>query len=92
MEGLSPLDALHLTLQTITTVGYGTPLIQTAEGRLFSNFLMAFGVGGALYAFWLLMDLSMGSHIRKVLGRRGYRRELRRMKGHITSSCAGMDE
>lgn len=83
LEGLSPLDALYLTVQTITTVGYGTPEIQTAEGRLFSTFLMAFGVGGALYAFWLLMDLSMGTHIRRVLGEMSYRRELKRMKNHV---------
>lgn len=83
LEGLSLADALHLTLSTITTVGYGSPIIQTAEGRMFSNFLMAFGVGTALYGFWLLMDLSMGTHIRSALGRRSYRRELRRMQDHI---------
>ncbi len=83
LEGLSPMEALHLTLQTITTVGYGTPIIQTEEGRLFSNVLMVFGVGAALYAFWLIMDLTMGSHIRRALGRRSYRGELSRMKNHI---------
>lgn len=83
LEGLDPWDSLHLTLQTLTTVGYGSPVIQTPQGRLFSNALMIFGVGTALYAFWILMDLTMGGHIRSALGRRSYRRELSRMENHI---------
>ncbi|MFQ5838132.1 MAG: potassium channel family protein [Thermoplasmata archaeon] len=83
LEGLSMLDALHLTIQTITTVGYGSPVIQTSEGRIFSNGLMFFGVGIVLYAFWILMDVSMGSHIRHALGQRSYKRELERMQAHV---------
>ncbi len=83
LERLTPLEALHLTVQTITTVGYGSPAIQTSEGQVFSIFLMIFGVATALYAFWMVMDLSMGTHIRRALGRRSYRRELKRMKNHI---------
>ncbi len=83
LEGMDPLQALHLTLQTITTVGYGSPVIETSQGQMFSNVLMVFGVGVALYAFWIFMDLTMGGHIRAALGRRSYRRELSRVEDHI---------
>jgi voltage-gated potassium channel len=82
-EDLPPADALHLTIQTITTVGYGDPQIVTPEGRMFSNFLMIFGVGIALYVFWAVMDVSVGTQIRRALGVRTYRREIGRMKNHI---------
>lgn len=83
IEGMAFVDAVHLTLQTVTTVGYGSPAIGTPEGRMFSNGLMIFGVGTALYAFWILMDLSVGSHVREALGRHTYGRELRRMRDHV---------
>ena len=83
LEDLSPADALHLTIQTITTVGYGNPQITTPEGRMFSNFLMIFGVGIALYVFWAVMDVTVGTQIRRALGVRTYRREIGRMKDHV---------
>jgi voltage-gated potassium channel len=83
LEDLPPSQALHLTIQTITTVGYGDPQILTPEGRMFSNFLMIFGVGIALYVFWAVMDVSVGTQIRKALGMRSYRREIGRMKNHV---------
>jgi voltage-gated potassium channel len=82
-EDLPPSEALHLTIQTITTVGYGDPQIQTPEGRMFSNFLMIFGVGIALYIFWAVMDVSVGTQIRKALGMRSYKREIGRMRNHV---------
>ncbi len=83
LEDLPPADALHLTIQTITTVGYGDPQIETPEGRMFSNFLMIFGVGIALYVFWAVMDVTIGTQIRRALGVRTYRREIGRMKNHV---------
>jgi voltage-gated potassium channel len=82
-EGMSVADAFHVTVATITTVGYGDPVIATPEGRMFSNALMIFGVGIALYAFWIVADITMGAHIRRTLGVRTYRREIGKMKGHI---------
>jgi voltage-gated potassium channel len=37
IERLPAAEALHLTISTITTVGYGTPAIQTDAGRMWSN-------------------------------------------------------
>lgn len=83
LEDLPPSEALHLTIQTITTVGYGDPQILTPEGRMFSNFLMIFGVGIALYVFWAVMDVTVGTQIRRALGVRTYRREIGRMENHV---------
>lgn len=50
---------------------------------MFSNVLMVFGVGIALYGLWAVMDISVGTQIRKALGLRSYKREIGRMKNHI---------
>ena len=50
IEGWSFLDALYMTITTITTVGYGEVHPQGTAGRVFTMFLIIGGVGGALYA------------------------------------------
>ena len=48
IEGWSFLDSLYMTVLTITTVGYDEVHPLTSNGRIFSLFLMAGGVGGSL--------------------------------------------
>src|SRR5205809_141014 len=51
IEGLSVVDALYLTVATLTTVGYGDVVPHTTAGRLFTIVLILSGVGTALYLF-----------------------------------------
>ncbi|MFX0072983.1 MAG: ion channel [Candidatus Hermodarchaeota archaeon] len=50
IEGWAFLDALYMTIITITTVGYEEVHQLGLGGRIFSIFLIIGGVGGALYA------------------------------------------
>lgn len=45
LEGLSFLDALYLTVMTITTVGYGDIHPTTTDGKIFSILLIVVGIG-----------------------------------------------
>jgi voltage-gated potassium channel len=51
LEKLSVVDALYLTVVTLTTVGYGDLVPRTGAGRLFTVVLILSGVGSALYLF-----------------------------------------
>src|SRR5678815_882759 len=50
IEGWSILDSLYVTVQTVTTVGFGDLTPRTALGRFFATVFMILGVGIVLYA------------------------------------------
>jgi voltage-gated potassium channel len=49
IEGLTPLDAIYLTIATVTTVGYGDIVPETQTGKIFAAVLIIFGVSITLY-------------------------------------------
>ncbi|MEA2051723.1 MAG: potassium channel family protein, partial [Euryarchaeota archaeon] len=49
IEGLTPFDALYLTIATVTTVGYGDIVPETQNGKIFTAALIIMGVGITLY-------------------------------------------
>ncbi len=49
IERWSFFDALYMTVITVTTVGYGEVRPLDTEGRIFTIFLVLFGVGTAIY-------------------------------------------
>jgi voltage-gated potassium channel len=50
VEGWSILDSLYITVQTVTTVGFGDITPRTTLGRAFATVFMIVGVGVVLYA------------------------------------------
>src|SRR5438046_2910884 len=46
IEGWSVADSLYVTVQTLTTVGYGDLTPRNGTGRLFAVVVMLIGVGG----------------------------------------------
>lgn len=50
LEGWSIADSFYVTVQTVTTVGFGDLSPQTLYGRIFASFFMLLGVGVVLYA------------------------------------------
>ena len=45
VEGWSILDSLYVTVQTVTTVGFGDLTPRTTPGRVFATVFMMVGVG-----------------------------------------------
>jgi len=76
IEGWSLLDALYMTVTTITTVGFREVKPLSDEGRIFTVFLILFGVGVAFYILTSLVALVVEGDLGLALG-------LRRMKGKI---------
>jgi voltage-gated potassium channel len=80
--GLSFLDSMYQTVTTVTTVGYGeVEPFGTAE-KLFSIFLIITGVGVALYALSLVVQLVVEGQLREFVGRRRMDRQINQMSGH----------
>ena len=83
IEGWTPLDAIYMTLITITTVGYGEIHPLSNQGRLFASVLILGGIGTAVYTFTRLGQWVFEGELSGILGRRRMKTELERLKDHF---------
>lgn len=89
LEGLPLMEAVYLTVTTVSTVGYGDVVAKSAAGRLFTIILILFGVGSAFYVFTSLFQVVLEGKLRDLLGRRGMQRRIDNLTGHIIICGAG---
>ncbi|MDR3588541.1 MAG: potassium channel protein [Negativicutes bacterium] len=89
LERLSLLDAVYLTVETLSTVGYGDIVPVTPAGKVFIIGLMIIGVGTTYYALSLFVGLAVEGQLKNLLGRRGMDRMIAAMKNHIIVCGAG---
>lgn len=89
IEGYSFLDALWLTVITVTTVGYGIPRPLSESGHLFTLFLIIVGVGLVAYAFGTIVGVVMEGHLKNVVGRRAMEKRIVLLRDHIIVCGAG---
>ncbi|MBN2226396.1 MAG: potassium channel protein [candidate division Zixibacteria bacterium] len=82
LERMNPLDALYMTVITLSTVGFGeiTPLHPT--GRLFVIVLIVFGVMGATYGASALGQVILEGELRRIMGRRKMDKRIKHLSGH----------
>jgi len=83
IEGWSLLDALYMTVITITTVGYQEVQPLDSSGRLFTMFLLVVGVGGALYALTAVVEFVLEGRLGTTLWRRRMKNRIANLKGHF---------
>src|SRR5262245_60167866 len=83
LEDLPALDALYLTVVTLTTVGYGDLVPRTGAGRLFTVVLILSGVGSALYLFTVGAQLLLEGQLRDVFGRTAMQRRADQLDRHV---------
>jgi voltage-gated potassium channel len=89
VEGFTWLDSLYMTVQTVTTVGYGDLAPQTPAGRLFAIILMLTGVGTALYALTILAQSVVQSGVIAGLQTRRRAKKMKKLEGHYIVCGAG---
>src|SRR6059058_4162769 len=80
VEGWSLLDALYMTVMTVTTVGYGTPVALTPAGRDFAIVFMVVGVGTAGYLLSTAVQALVRSEILATYGERRRQREMSKLR------------
>ena len=83
--GLSPLDAMYMTVTTITTVGFRevTGPDVTAAEKLFTMVVIVAGVGTVLYTFTLGVQVVVEGQLREFVGRRRMDRKISQMRDHV---------
>lgn len=82
IEEDTPLDALYLTVITISTVGFGLPHELSDGGKIFTIFLIIFSFGNYAYAISIITSYLVELQINDVMGVR-LRKNRSAMKDHV---------
>jgi voltage-gated potassium channel len=76
------LDALYMSVTTLTTVGYGEVHELSNLGRLFTISFIIIGVVYFLYIAGAVVQFTVEGQIRTILGRRSLDKKIDRLKNH----------
>jgi voltage-gated potassium channel len=82
IEDWNFLDALYMTVITISTVGYREVNQVGDVGRIFTILLVFIGVGFTMYVAAAVVQFMVEGRIRIILGRRRLDKKLDRLKNH----------
>ena len=82
LEGWPFLDALYMTVITITTVGYGEIGQLSQGGRIFTIILIFLGIGIMAYFLGVVAQAMVELQIRSIIGRRKLGLKIKSMKNH----------
>lgn len=83
------LDAVFMTVITITTIGYGEVIRLDEVGRLFTIFIAITGIGSLFYSLTIVMDYLVMSRIADPLGINKMQRDIESLKDHIIIAGLG---
>ena len=86
LEGWSILDSLYVTVQTVTTVGFGDLTPRTPCGRAFAVVFMMVSVGIVLYALTSTVQTIVHSELFATYGRS---RKMSKLRDHFIICGAG---
>lgn len=89
VEEWAVLDALYMTVITLSTVGFGEVEPLSQESRLFTVFLILLGAGTVAYAVSSLGEYLLTSGIVERMRRRALLRMIAEMENHIIICGAG---
>jgi voltage-gated potassium channel len=81
VEGWGFLDALYMTVLTISTVGYGEVHPLSVTGKFLSILIILLGVGSMGFAVGTAGRLMLENRIRAVLGRR-FMKSIQKLQNH----------
>src|SRR5918912_1598251 len=81
-EGWSFIDALYMTVITLTTVGYREVHALDTSGKLWTMALLITGVGTLFYVAVSSVELVVEGTIRGYFGRRRMEAAIRKLNGH----------
>ncbi|HEX8649298.1 MAG TPA: potassium channel protein [Pyrinomonadaceae bacterium] len=89
IEGWSLIDSLYMTVETVTTVGYGDVPPKTVRGRIFAIVFMFVGVGTVAYVLSSTVQRIVQSELIATFGERRRYREMSKLRNHYIICGAG---
>ena len=82
LEGWSVIDALYMTVITLSTVGYKEVGPVSHEGQIFTMALILLGVSFVFYVLGSVVQFMVEGRIREIMGRHKLEKKIRGLKGH----------
>ena len=82
IEAWGFLDALYMTVITLTTVGYEEIHKLSTSGRIFTIILAITGVGTVLYTLGIGAQFVLEGEIQQIFGRKRLEKKLEALKDH----------
>ncbi len=82
IEGWNLVDSLYTTVITLATVGYGDFHPQQTTGRIFTVFLIIFGVGAIAYTIGMATEVMVQGQLKKAMGRGKLKKKIEKLAGH----------
>lgn len=89
IDNLSIIDALYMTVITISTVGFEEVGFMDAEAKLFSIFLIFVSLGSVSYLFTSIISSFLEGDLRSVWRRRKMESQMANLKNHYIICGAG---
>lgn len=77
------LDALFMTIITLTTIGYGETNPLSDTGRIFTIFLIAFGIGTITYTVSSITSFFLKGQFTSFLNYRAMQQRIEDLKDHV---------
>ena len=82
IEHYTPLEAIYMAVITITTVGYGEIHALSEAGRVFTMFLLLFGVGSLAFAAHAFTESMIERASSPARGKRVMEKKISRLENH----------
>ncbi|MFH1375038.1 MAG: potassium channel protein [bacterium] len=83
IEHMQPLDALYMTMITLSTVGYREVMPLDESGKVFVILLILFGVALGGFTVSVIGQLVVEGEFREIFGRKKMEKKIRKMSGHF---------
>jgi voltage-gated potassium channel len=83
IEHMPLIDALYMTVITISTVGYEEVKPLGTGGRIFTMGLIVTGVGTAFYLLAVVTQFVVEGQLREMVGRVAMKRKIEQLESHI---------
>lgn len=82
IEGASLLNALYMTVITITTVGFSEAIPLHPVGKVFTMVLIIIGAGFMLYLFSEITEAMVEGGLQRIFGRNSMEKKVAGLKNH----------
>lgn len=89
IEGWNFFDAIYMTSITLATIGFQEVHPLSLKGRIFTMFLILFGIGTLAYAASLWVTFIIEGHLGGWIKKRNMNKKIQELKNHYIICAAG---